>query len=84
MPVIASGHGAPGEVVEDGRTGWHFRPGDADDLAEKVRKALSDRARLDFMRIEARREYETKYTGETNYQMLMEIYEQSVHHHQLG
>jgi hypothetical protein len=45
---------------------------------------MSDPAAFDPMRIEARREYETKFTGEINYQMLMEIYEQSVHHHQLG
>jgi glycosyltransferase involved in cell wall biosynthesis len=84
VPVVASGHGAPGEVVEHGRTGWHFRPGDAEDLAEKIQNAMSDPAAFDPMRIEARRTYETKYTGEINYQMLMEIYEQSVHHHQLG
>lgn len=84
VPVIASGHGAPGEVVEDGRTGWHFRPGDSNDLAQKVRDSLSNPARLDRMRVEARKEYETKYKGGTNYEMLMEIYERSVHHHQLG
>jgi glycosyltransferase involved in cell wall biosynthesis len=42
-PVVASGHGAPAELVADGRTGLLFRPGDADDLAAKVRAMLSDR-----------------------------------------
>jgi glycosyltransferase involved in cell wall biosynthesis len=73
-PVIASGHGAPAEIVADGRTGLLFRPGDASDLADKVRVALSDRARLDAMRLAARREFEMKYTAAQNYDQLMAIY----------
>ncbi|MEO6436513.1 MAG: glycosyltransferase, partial [Tepidisphaeraceae bacterium] len=33
-PVIASNHGAPVDVVEDGRTGLLFTPGDPSDLAD--------------------------------------------------
>ena len=36
LPVIALRLGAMAEMVEDGVTGLHFRPGDADDLAAKV------------------------------------------------
>jgi glycosyltransferase involved in cell wall biosynthesis len=76
-PVIASGHGAPGEVVADGRTGLLFKPGDANDLAAVVRAALADPARLRAMGAEGRREYEAKYTGARNYDMLMSIYEKA-------
>jgi glycosyltransferase involved in cell wall biosynthesis len=31
-PVIAANIGAIAELVDSGRTGLHFRPGDADDL----------------------------------------------------
>ena len=77
-PVIASGHGAPGEVVEDGRTGFHFRPGDPADLVAKLRAALPDSSRLDRMRSEVRREYEANYTGARNYEILMAIYEKAL------
>lgn len=73
-PVVASDHGAPADVVEDGRTGLRFKPGDAADLAAKVRQLCADPARLADMRRNARAEYESKYTGERNHEMLMSIY----------
>ena len=73
----ASNHGAPAEVVEEGQTGLRFRPGDGADLAAKVRAALSDRTRLAQMRRQARHEFEAKYTGERNHEMLISIYEKA-------
>jgi hypothetical protein len=40
-----------------------------------VRWALAHPAELERMRVEARGEFETKYTAERNYEILMEIYE---------
>ena len=76
-PVIASNHGAPADVVDEGRTGLRFTPGDGADLATKVRQLLADDARRSAMRVEVRREFETKYTGAANYEMLMSIYQQA-------
>ncbi len=73
-PVVASAHGAIGEVVDHGRTGLHFRPGDPDDLASKVRRIFSDEELAESMRHEARREFLRKYTAERNYERLMEVY----------
>jgi glycosyltransferase involved in cell wall biosynthesis len=77
-PIICSRVGAIPEMVEDGRTGLHFSPGDSDDLAEKVRWAWSHPERLRLMRNEARNEFERKYTAEKNYPTLMRIYEYAV------
>jgi glycosyltransferase involved in cell wall biosynthesis len=74
LPVIASGQGAMAEIVEDGRTGLHFEPGNPEDLAEKVAWAWEHPKELEEMGREARREYEAKYTAERNYEMIMEIY----------
>jgi glycosyltransferase involved in cell wall biosynthesis len=74
VPVICSRLGAMQEIVEDGRTGLHFTPGDAQDLAAKVEWAWSHPEEMRSMGEQARREYETKYTAEKNYPMLMEIY----------
>ncbi len=74
-PVIAANIGAVAELVESGRTGLKFRPGDPEDLASKVEWALTHPDMLARMRQEARAEFEAKYTAEQNYQMLMDIYE---------
>lgn len=75
-PVLATALGAVGEVTEHGRTGLHFRPGDPEDLAEKVEWLLTHPEELKRMRREARAEFEAKYTAERNYELLMEIYRQ--------
>jgi glycosyltransferase involved in cell wall biosynthesis len=73
-PVIASALGAMNSLVKHGRTGLHFRPGDATDLIRQVKWVLSHPAELAVMRREARCEFEAKYTADKNYEMLMHIY----------
>lgn len=74
IPVIASRMGAMEELIEDGRTGLHFAPGDPIDLATKVEWALNHPSEVEAMGRAARAEYEAKYTAERNYQLLTEIY----------
>ena len=74
-PAIAANIGAVAEIVEDNRTGFHFRPGDPEDLAAKVEWAIDRPRHLAQMRREARAEFEAKYTAEANYRRLMEIYQ---------
>lgn len=78
-PVIASQLGAVAEVVDDGRTGLYFRPGDPEDLAAKMEWALTHPKELGRMRREARTEFELKYTAQRNYHRLMEIYQLAAH-----
>lgn len=77
VPVIASRVGAMTEIVEDKRTGLHFSPGDAQDLAAKVEWAWTHPREMDAMGIIARAEYQAKYTAEQNYPRLLEIYKQA-------
>jgi glycosyltransferase involved in cell wall biosynthesis len=77
-PVIASRLGAIQEIVHDGRTGLHFTPGDADDLARKVEWAWTHPNEMREMGQNALAEYEAKYTAERNYKMLMEVYQQAI------
>ena len=78
LPVVASGLGSQASIVENGRTGFHFRPGDPEDLAAKVTWLMEHPKELSRMRKEARAEYEAKYTAERNYQILMKIYERAI------
>ena len=74
-PVIAANIGAVAELVEHGRTGLKFRPGDPEDLVTQLEWALSHSSELRRMREEVRAQFEAKYTAEHNYRALMEIYE---------
>jgi glycosyltransferase involved in cell wall biosynthesis len=74
-PVIAANIGAIAELVESGRTGLHFSPGDAHDLALKVQWAVENPAALAQMRQEARAEFEAKYTAMQNYRSMIAIYD---------
>jgi glycosyltransferase involved in cell wall biosynthesis len=78
LPPIASRLGAMEEIIEDGRTGLHFTPGDPDDLAAKVEWAWTHPERMEEMGRAARAEYEAKYTAERNYQLLMDIYQRAI------
>lgn len=75
VPVLASNHGAMRELVQTGRTGLLFEPANPDALAHAVRRCWSDDQLRSHMSLNARREYENKYTAATNYEMLMSIYE---------
>lgn len=78
IPVICSRLGAMQEIVEDRRTGLHFASGDATDLGEKAEWAWNHPAEMQAMGRAARSEYETKYTAKRNYEMLFEIYLQTL------
>jgi len=77
-PVVASRIGNPAAIVDHGRTGVHFEPGNAEDLSTQVEWLLGHPAELTRMRAEARAEYEAKYTAAVNYAQLMDIYERAI------
>ena len=77
-PVICSRMGVMQELVSDGRTGLHYTPADPVDLARKVEWAWAHPDEICAMGKEARKEYESKYTAETNYPMLLEIYKRAL------
>jgi glycosyltransferase involved in cell wall biosynthesis len=78
VPVISSRLGSMEEIIEDGRNGLHFTPGDSNDLAAKIEWAWSHPQEMAKMGREARREYEAKYTAARNYEMLMDIYKLAI------
>ncbi|MEM9414114.1 MAG: glycosyltransferase family 4 protein [Planctomycetota bacterium] len=78
LPILASRMGSMGDAVVEGTTGSLFTPGDADDLAAAALSLFQDRGLLDAMRHHARAAYETHYTAQANYAMLMDIYEQAL------
>ncbi len=78
LPVIASKLGSMEEIIQDGITGMHFKPGDPYDLSKKINQIISSPEKLHQMGINARDEYEQKYTPEKNYNMLIKIYNEVI------
>ena len=74
LPCVVSGHGSMRELVEHGRTGLHFEPGDSQDLAAKLQWMAAHPAEREEMGRAARARFEACYTPEHNYRMLMKIY----------
>jgi glycosyltransferase involved in cell wall biosynthesis len=74
LPVITSDLGSMSSVIDHGRTGLHFRPGDHKDLAAQVEWISTHPAELKQMSENARAEFEAKYSASRNYQLLMTIY----------
>jgi len=80
-PVVASRLGAMAAIIEDGKTGLLFEPGNPDDLAAKVRWLVENENAIIRMGKAARAEFQAKYTAERNYEMLMDIYEMATRVH---
>lgn len=78
LPVIASRIGALAELVRDGETGLLFEPGNAADLADKLRWAQAHPQRMAEMGRKARALYEAEFTAERNYAQLMAIYRDAI------
>ena len=74
LPVIAAGRGALADLIRDGETGLLFRPGDAADLAAKIRWAAENPEAMRQMGRRARRTYERLYTPAANLPLLEALY----------
>lgn len=82
VPVIGSRIGVGEEIVTDGHTGLHFEAGNAADLAAKVQWAWDHPAEMAQMGLNARREYENKYTAERSLERLVNLYQQTISRYQ--
>jgi glycosyltransferase involved in cell wall biosynthesis len=74
LPVVASRIGGIPEIVDDGRTGYLFEPGNAAALASTLRRAFLTSADSGAMGQRARAKYEATYSPGANYEMLAGIY----------
>lgn len=73
-PVVVSRLGAMAEIVEDGRNGLRFAPGDPAELAAIARRLFADPTLVQRMRPAARESFVRNFTAEANHEALMEIY----------
>jgi glycosyltransferase involved in cell wall biosynthesis len=76
-PVATSALGALPSIIEDGRTGVLFRPGEASDLRAKVLALTRDPGKLAGMRRQARAEFERSYSPSVSYPPLLDCYKRA-------
>lgn len=75
-PVIASDIGSQAEIVTHKKNGLHFKTGQVESLIKAIEWFEKNEELIPYLRKEARREYEQKYSPEVNYSKLMSIYDQ--------
>ncbi len=78
VPIVASDVEPLPSIVADGDTGQIFAARDLDDLHARITKINDDSVLRERMRAAARNEYESKYNAESNYQRLLQIYDQAI------
>lgn len=74
VPAVVAAHGGLADLVRDGVTGAHHRPGDAGSLAEALRRVLPEEHNR-RMGVAARRRYERDFTPERGLSDLLACYE---------
>jgi glycosyltransferase involved in cell wall biosynthesis len=76
-PVLATDMGGVRELVEEGRTGFRFPPGDADALVAGAARffAMED---YEQMRANCRKLFLSRFTAEINYTLLVDIYNRAI------
>ncbi len=82
VPVLCSRLGSMEEIVDDQKTGLHFDPGNAEDLARKTEWLWTHDADVAEMGRNARREFEAKYSAKHALVKQIEVYEQAINTYQ--
>ena len=76
-PLIASDVGSLKELVDDGINGYRYRPGDARELADRIRQLDSDETVL-RMAGECRVMMKERFSADAHYSRLMSVFENLV------
>ncbi len=78
LPVVASRIGALEDLIVHGKTGLLVDVNSADSLVSALRWVEANPAPMAEMGRAARREYQQRYTGETNVKQLTAIYREAI------
>ncbi|MER7665870.1 MULTISPECIES: glycosyltransferase [unclassified Streptomyces] len=78
VPIVAAGHGAFVELVEDGVTGLLHRPGEVASLASCIRRIAAGPDRNRDMGQAARRRYEQGFSPAVGLERLLEEYRTAI------
>ncbi len=74
VPAVASRIGGITEIIEHGKTGLLFEPGNGEELQTRIREIHSNAELLSGMRKQARQKAEREYGREQAYAALLSVY----------
>lgn len=77
-PVIAAKIGGAEQLVQNSYNGLHYTPANAPELAAKVQQLEEEPLLLERLGQQAREDYESYYTPEANYAMLLQLYQEVI------
>ncbi len=77
-PVAVSAIGPLPSIVQNGKNGVLFSPGNSASLLAAVRDIWERPHDLERLGLAARASFERRYTEDANYGILMEIYQQAI------
>jgi glycosyltransferase involved in cell wall biosynthesis len=77
-PVVASRLGAMAELVDDGKTGLLFEPGNAEDLARKIKILWDDPELCHHLGEAGRKKALQEYSSDKYYERLMTVYKKAI------
>ena len=77
-PVAVSDVGSLPTIIRNGRCGLVFRVGDPESILETIRAAWLDKFLLKQLGASGYREFHCKYTEETHYESLLNVYNQAI------
>ena len=72
--VLASNIGSIKSIIKDKHNGILFEPGNQNDLVKKVKWILDNQIKCNQICINAKREFDIKYSSKTNYKKLIDLY----------
>ena len=78
LPILASNLGSMAAIIKDGETGLLFEPGNAEDLATKVKWLLANPNECIRLGVNARQAYLDNYTAEENVRQLLGVYQKAL------
>ncbi len=78
LPIIASNLGSMADIIKHGETGLLFEPGNAEDLAIKIKWLLDNPKEATRLGFNARQAYLNNYTAEENLKQLLGVYQSSL------
>jgi glycosyltransferase involved in cell wall biosynthesis len=78
LPILASNLGSMAAIIKDGETGLLFEPGNAEDLATKVKWLLANPDECTRLGVNARLAYLDNYTPEENVRQLLVVYQHAL------
>ena len=74
VPAVASRIGGITEIIEHGKTGLLFEPGNGNELQARIRELYNNAELLSDMRKQARLKAEREYSREQAYASLQNVY----------